>query len=88
MSVEVMIPVPYVAVVTINRPPVNALDRETRLELVRIIDELQERSDVRCLVLTATGKVFCAGADIKEKGKLFGTTGLHSKLMRDILTQI
>jgi enoyl-CoA hydratase len=57
----------YIAVVTLNRPPVNALDRAARRRIVEIFDEISERSDVRVAVLTATGNVFCAGADLKDR---------------------
>jgi enoyl-CoA hydratase len=58
---------PYVALITMARPPVNALNREIREELLRTFDAVQDRPNVRAVVLTAQGKVFCAGADIKEK---------------------
>lgn len=59
-----------VATVTIDRPPVNALNFGLRTELLKTMDALHERSDVRAVVLTARGHVFCAGADIKEKATL------------------
>ncbi|BCB77888.1 enoyl-CoA hydratase/isomerase family protein [Phytohabitans flavus] len=70
MTIHVDLPAPYVAVVTLDRPPVNAMGREIRERFIATFDELQEREDVRAIVLTATGKVFCAGADIKEKQAL------------------
>jgi enoyl-CoA hydratase/carnithine racemase len=56
-----------VALVTLNRPPVNALNREMRRELVAIFDDISARDDIRCAVLTAQGSVFCAGADLKDR---------------------
>lgn len=56
-----------VALVTLDRPPVNALDRATRYELIEIFDEISQRDDIRCAVLTAAGKIFCAGADLKDR---------------------
>lgn len=56
-----------VALVTLNRPPVNALNRAMRRELVAIFDSISERDDVRCAVLTGNGSVFCAGADLKDR---------------------
>jgi len=58
---ELDVTVPFVAVVALARPPVNALGREIREELVQTFDSLQDRQDVRAIVLTARGKVFCAG---------------------------
>lgn len=57
----------YVATVTIDRPPVNALDRQTRRDLIRIFDEISARDDIRVAILTGAGKVFCAGADLKDR---------------------
>ena len=70
--VEWRIAAPSVALVTLDRPPVNALSREARLALIAAFDALEADQDVRAIVLTAKGKVFCAGADIKEKAALVG----------------
>lgn len=56
-----------VGLVTMDRPPVNALNREMRRQLVATFDAISEREDIRCAVLTGTGKVFCAGADLKDR---------------------
>ena len=71
-SVRWRIEAPNVAVVTLDRPPVNALSRDARLALIAAFDALEADADVRAIVLTAKGKVFCAGADIKEKAALAG----------------
>ena len=72
----------YVAVVTLNRPPVNATSRAMREELIRVFDALPDRDDVRAVVLTGAGKIFCAGADIKERTKLTGEPGEYNELNR------
>lgn len=56
-----------VALVTLNRPPVNALSRAMRREIVAIFDDISARDDIRCAVLTGQGSVFCAGADLKDR---------------------
>ena len=56
-----------VALVTLDRAPVNALNRATRYELIEIFDEISQRDDIRCAVLTGAGKTFCAGADLKDR---------------------
>jgi enoyl-CoA hydratase len=53
-----------VAVLTLDRPPVNALDLETVLALERAAGELAS-SDVKGLVLTGAGKLFSAGVDTR-----------------------
>jgi enoyl-CoA hydratase/carnithine racemase len=57
------------AIVTLDRPDrMNALSRETLLELGRLGRELATDSEVRAIVLTGAGdKAFCAGADLKER---------------------
>ncbi len=56
-----------VGLVTLDRPPVNALSREMRRRVVAIFDEISARDDIRCAVLTGAGKTFCAGADLKDR---------------------
>lgn len=57
-----------VAVVTINRPDArNAVNGEVAEKIETIVREIDADPDVRVVVLTgAGGKVFCAGADLKE----------------------
>jgi enoyl-CoA hydratase len=56
----------YVATVTLDRPPVNALTRQTWREIHDGFDSLNERKDVRAALFTAAGdRAFCAGVDLK-----------------------
>src|SRR5512137_1727859 len=80
--VEIEIAASHVAVVALARPPVNALGRDLREELLRTFDSLQERADVRAIVLTARGNVFCAGADLKERQLLGSAPGDHQRASR------
>ncbi|MFZ5584459.1 MAG: enoyl-CoA hydratase/isomerase family protein [Thermodesulfobacteriota bacterium] len=56
-----------VALVTIDHPPMNALDVPTKLAIREVFDELDQRRDeLRAVVLTGAGeKAFAGGADIK-----------------------
>ncbi len=56
-----------IAMVELDRPPVNAFTAEMGDALIATFDSFTDRDDVRAVVLTGTGKVFCAGADIKER---------------------
>ena len=56
-----------VRLLTLDRPPVNALGREMVDDLARTFDLLQKEAEVRCLVIRSAGKHFCAGADLKER---------------------
>jgi methylglutaconyl-CoA hydratase len=54
-----------IATVTLNRPEVhNALNTRLLKDLVTVFDELSENSHLSAVVLTGSGKSFCAGADI------------------------
>jgi enoyl-CoA hydratase len=59
--------VDHIATVTIDRPPVNAQNRQAREELIGIFDAISDQDDIRVVILTAAGKVFSAGADVKER---------------------
>jgi len=86
-DIEVSTPVPHVALVTLARPPVNALGRATREAMLRVFDRLEADATVRSIVLTARGHVFCAGADIKEKHALSDANGDYvraNRLTRDV----
>jgi enoyl-CoA hydratase len=72
----------HIATVTLQRPPVNALNRAARQELIDIFDALHDHTDVRCIVLTGSGRTFCAGADIKERAGLADEPGIQLKLNR------
>jgi enoyl-CoA hydratase len=65
MSVSVVIE-KGVAEVTIDHPPVNAPDSAGWNKIAETITALGKDDDVRCIILAAKGKGFCAGADIKE----------------------
>jgi len=63
-----------VATLTLNRPArLNALNDTLGGELLRAIREMEGRPDVRCVVLTGSGRGFCAGGDVKDMlGQLEG----------------
>jgi len=56
-----------VAWLRLNRPKaLNALNLAMVRELERRLAEIAVRDDVRVVVLTGSGRAFCAGADLKE----------------------
>lgn len=56
-----------IGLLTIDRPPVNALGRELVEDLNTACAFLEADAGTRVLVLAAEGKAFCAGADLKER---------------------
>jgi enoyl-CoA hydratase/carnithine racemase len=59
-----------VGVVTIDRPPRNALVPTTMLEIRDAVYRLDEDPQVRAIVLTGAGRYFCSGADLTRSGML------------------
>ena len=55
-----------VAELVFNHPPVNAFSGEMWMELPGLITSLGENPELRCILIRAEGKGFCAGVDIKE----------------------
>lgn len=55
-----------VAVVTLDRPPVNSVDLTTYDQLRRVFHAIHDDPDVRVAVFTGAGKVFCGGNDVND----------------------
>lgn len=55
-----------VAIVTIQRPPANALSRGLILEVDEMLSAVENDDTIRVIVLHGEGRFFSAGADIKE----------------------
>lgn len=58
-----------VAIISIDNPPVNALSAVVRSGLMTAIETANADDAVEAIVLTAAGRTFPAGADIREFGK-------------------
>jgi enoyl-CoA hydratase len=55
-----------VGTIRLDRPPMNALNRQVQEEIRAAATEATERADVRAVIVYGGEKVFAAGADIKE----------------------
>lgn len=70
-----------VATITLNRPEKrNAVSFQLVAELMAALDEI-ERSTAQVLILTGSGKAFCAGMDLEELKSLLGKT--HDENVKD-----
>lgn len=59
-----------VATITLARPEVlNALNRTMRRELLGAFDGLRRDAAVRAVVIVGSGRGFCAGADLRDRGE-------------------
>lgn len=75
-----------VAVITLNRPDAaNGLNAKMASELTSVAGQCQSNSDIRAVVLTANGRFFCAGGDIKEMASHGDNIGPEIKSLADDL---
>lgn len=57
-----------VAWITLDRPDVaNAISPDQRDRVIDLLDDAGRLLAVRCVVITATGKAFCTGADLRAE---------------------
>jgi len=76
----------FIAVVTMDRPPVNAQNSQFHNDMALVFDTLSDRDDVRAVILTGAGRCFSAGADIKEragKPREAGENWQHNRRARE-----
>jgi enoyl-CoA hydratase len=70
-----------VAVVRLNRPPVNAVSVTMKHELRSCFDALSEDREIGAVVLSARGeKAFCAGVDLNEESERKTDGSVHALL--------
>lgn len=56
-----------VAVITLNRPDkLNSFNNSMGSNLQTALDHCMENSEIRCVLLTGSGRGFCAGQDLEE----------------------
>ncbi len=73
-----------VATLTLNRPDaMNSLDIATKEALLDAVRQVAEDTEVRCVVLTGSGRAFCVGQDLKEHVELL-RNGSSEELFRTV----
>jgi enoyl-CoA hydratase len=65
-KLNILTPVDGVTVIEIDAPPANALGHDIRSRMIEALELIDEDYTTRAVVLTGTGKSFCAGDDLKE----------------------
>lgn len=57
-----------VGVVTLERPPVNALSYDVYRELIGVVDEIEKSDEIRVVILTGSpnSRAWVGGADVKD----------------------
>lgn len=62
----------FVATVTIDRPPINAVSVDLMRDLADALERLDRDGVTRGVVLATAGKVFCSGADLTRRADEIG----------------
>ncbi len=76
MSLVIYEVVDHIATITLNRPESrNAINGAMRRDLNAAWDRFRDDEDAWVGILTATGEVFCAGADLTDSAGAVGTFG-------------
>jgi len=72
--------------ITLNRPKRrNALSLDLMFELIRCLDEFAVNSEVRAIILAASGKAFSSGHDLSE---MVGRTVSDYRRLFDVCTEL
>jgi enoyl-CoA hydratase len=81
---------PHVLVVTIDRPPANAMSLDAHRQLLSALRSTETDDGIRCIVLTGAGdKAFVAGGDVGELGALDPQTALvRTRVIRQVFDAI
>ena len=78
-----------VATLLLQRPPMNALNRQMQTEIREAAQEIAARRDIGAVVLYGGPKVFAAGADIKEMSDMsYQDMLLASADLQDAFTSV
>jgi enoyl-CoA hydratase len=79
-----------VATVTVDHPPVNALNEALWIRIGEIFEEISLRKDIKVAIITGAGeKAFVAGADITELGAKRRFDGeAYSRLCQESLNKV
>jgi 3-hydroxyacyl-CoA dehydrogenase len=57
-----------IAILILNSPPVNGLGQPVRQGIKEAFEKAIANDDIKAIVITSVGKIFCGGADVTEFG--------------------
>ena len=81
---------PHVLLITIDKPPVNAMSLDAHRELLAALRQVEQDASIRCVVLTGTGdKAFVAGGEVGELGAMNASSALErTRVIRSVFDAI
>lgn len=75
--------------ITLNRPKqLNAFTVEMANELIAAFEQANENDEIRAIVVTGSGKAFCAGMDLSIDGNVFGLDESLQPTLQDMKTRL
>jgi enoyl-CoA hydratase len=72
----------HIAIVKMDNPPVNAHSMQMLVDMQLMFDRISDIDEIRAVILTGEGKVFCAGAEIKGRAVAERKAGDHWQTSR------
>lgn len=79
---------PGVLLVCLNRPDqLNAMNADLIQRLREVLYEVRDDAGVRAIILTGSGKAFCAGLDLKGYGQAPGNRGVEGRAQAGMRVQ-
>lgn len=81
---------PHVLLITIDRPPLNAMTLDAHRALLSALRSAENDENIRCIVLTGAGdRAFVAGGDVGELGALDSASALvRTRVIRQVFDAI
>ena len=75
--------------IRLNRPDrMNAVNGDLRKQLLGALKQVERDDSTRCVVITGSGRAFCAGADVREFGTREGSLEAIRDEYHGILTRL
>jgi enoyl-CoA hydratase/carnithine racemase len=75
-----------IATITLNRPDkLNSFTNRMLKEIIAAFDESDADDNVRAVIVTGSGRAFCAGADLSGGGETFAKGGSDVKAMTGVM---
>ena len=75
--------------ITLNRPEqLNAFTVEMANELIAAFEQANDNDEIRAIVVTGSGKAFCAGMDLSIDGNVFGLDESLQPTLQDMKTRL
>ncbi len=66
----------HIATITLNRPHrLNAISSKMLMTLGKLLEQADDDTDVRCIILTGAGRGFCSGLDLVDAAEGSGIGG-------------